>query len=224
MATDVDLPKRQITPVPVPVLPVSVPQKRPLEDDHAPPVSSPLNPNPDVKPSKSQSHDDVAVMAREKPARNKKESTKKREPKAGAGVDSSRATPDPKIKELQLPPNESSPLRYKLAPPKPSDFETARGPVFTPRQDVVTAPDGSTIQFYETSEQSVAFPILHLLPFADFNLVFTTKRATTTYTALPTLPSLPPSTTDRQSPNLTAPTLASKMPPRICTWTNWVDT
>ncbi|KAI1459307.1 hypothetical protein F4805DRAFT_421058 [Annulohypoxylon moriforme] len=151
MATDVDLPKRQITPVPVPVLPVSVPQKRPLEDDHAPPVSSPLNPNPDVKPSKSQSHDDVAVMAREKPARNKKDTLKKREPKSGAGADSSRATPDPKIKELQLPPNESSPLRYKLAPPKPSDFETARGPVFTPHHEV-TAPDGSTIQFFETSE------------------------------------------------------------------------
>ncbi|KAI1482389.1 hypothetical protein F4774DRAFT_417084 [Daldinia eschscholtzii] len=163
MATDVDLPKRQITPVPVPVLPVSVPQKRPLEDDYAPPVSSPLNPNPDIKPNKSQSHDDVPAMAREKPARSKKETLKKRESKAGAGADSSRATPDPKIKEL--PPNESSPLRYKLAPPRPSDFETARGPVFTPHHEV-PAPDGSTIQFYETSEHvfnKKSFHYLHCI-------------------------------------------------------------
>ncbi|KAI0379814.1 hypothetical protein F5Y04DRAFT_115027 [Hypomontagnella monticulosa] len=149
MATDVDLPKRQITPVPVPVIPISVPQKRPLEDDHAPPVSSPLNPNPDVKPNKSQSHDDIAAMAREKPARSKKDTLKKRESKGGLGADSSRATPDPKVKEL--PPNESSPLRYKLAPPRPSDFETARGPVFTAHHEVPST-DGSTIQFYETSE------------------------------------------------------------------------
>lgn len=162
MATDVNIPKRQITPVPAPVLPISAPPKRSLEDDHAPPVSSPLNPNLDVKPTKSQSqsqpqlqppsYDDPAVMAREKPARNKKETVKKRESKAGLGLgaDSSRATPDPKFKDL--PPNESSPLRYKLAPPKPSDFETARGPVFNPHHEV-PAPDGSTIQFYETSEQ-----------------------------------------------------------------------
>ncbi|KAI0110124.1 hypothetical protein F4814DRAFT_425878 [Daldinia grandis] len=162
MATDVDLPKRQITPVPIPVLP-SVPQKRPLEDDYAPPVSSPLNPNPDLKPNKPQSHDDVLAMAREKPARNKKETLKKRESKVGAGADSSRATPDPKIKEL--PPNESSPLRYKLAPPRPSDFETARGPVFTPHHEV-PAPDGSIIQFYETSEHvfnKKSFHYLHCI-------------------------------------------------------------
>lgn len=93
-------------------------------------------------------------MAREKPARNKKDTLKKRETKGGLGADSSRATPDPKIKEL--PPNESSPLRYKLAPPRLSDFETARGPVFTAHHEVSTT-DGSTIQFYETSEQCVAF-------------------------------------------------------------------
>ncbi|KAI1499311.1 hypothetical protein F5X99DRAFT_289184 [Biscogniauxia marginata] len=151
MATDVDLPKRQITPVPVPVLPISsLPQKRPLEDDHAPPVSSPLNPNPDLKLSKTHSHDDIAAMPRDKPARSKKESFKKRESKGGGlGADSARATPDPKVKEL--PPNESSPLRYKLAPPKPSDFEPARPPVFAHHHDVPGL-DGSTIAFYETSE------------------------------------------------------------------------
>ncbi|KAI5917136.1 hypothetical protein F4810DRAFT_81327 [Camillea tinctor] len=151
MATDVDLPKRQITPVPVPVLPISsLPQKRPLEDDHAPPVSSPLNPNPDPKLSKTQSHDDIAAMPREKAPRAKKDAAKKRESKAGGlGVDSARATPDPKIKEV--PPNECSPLRYKLAPPKPSDFEPARPPVFTHHHDVPGL-DGSPVQFYETSD------------------------------------------------------------------------
>ncbi|OTA57727.1 hypothetical protein K449DRAFT_416033 [Hypoxylon sp. EC38] len=162
MSTDGDLSKRQITPVPVPVLPISA-QKRTLEDDHAPPVSSPLNPNPEAKPSKSLSHDDVAAMTRDKPARSKKDTLKKRESKAGAGGDSSRATPDPKIKELS--PNESSPMRYKLAPPKPSDFEPARGPIFTLHHEV-TGPDGSTIQFYETSEHvynKKSFHYLHCI-------------------------------------------------------------
>jgi COMPASS component BRE2 len=151
MATDGDRPRRQITPVPVPVIPQSaIPQKRVLEDDHAPPISSPLNPNLEPKLVKTQSHDDLALTARDKPTRTKKESLKKRESKAGGtGGDSSRATPDPKTNQ---PPTDDSPLRYKLAPPKPSDFEPARGPVFSHYYDV-PAPDGSTIQFFETSEQ-----------------------------------------------------------------------
>ncbi|KAI5865095.1 hypothetical protein GGS23DRAFT_603762 [Durotheca rogersii] len=149
MATDVDLPKRQITPVPPPVLPLSVPQKRPLDDDHAPSVSSPLNPNPEPKPSRPQSHDDLAAMTREKPARGKKDALKKRESKAGPGADSSRATPESKVRDVV--PAESSPLRYKLAPPKPSDFEPARGPVFTLHHEVLS-PDGDAIKFHQTSE------------------------------------------------------------------------
>jgi len=95
--------------------------------------------------------------------RTKKESLKKRESKAGAGGggdSSSRATPDPKHnnskKEDSPQPqqlgSESSPLRYKLAPPKPSDFEAARGPVFA-HHHAVPAPDGTPLDFYETSEQ-----------------------------------------------------------------------
>ncbi|KAI0100993.1 hypothetical protein GGR51DRAFT_337384 [Nemania sp. FL0031] len=165
MATNDDPPKRQITPVPVPVLPMSsIPQKRVLEDDHAPPISSPLNPNPN--PSSQQSYDDSATTARDKPARTKKETLKKRESKGGMGgggvggsagsgaggngsTDSSRATPDRKLKERI--PSETSPLRFKLAPPKPSDFDPARGPIFTHHHDV-PAPDGSILQFFETSE------------------------------------------------------------------------
>ncbi|KAI0394744.1 hypothetical protein F5Y17DRAFT_240457 [Xylariaceae sp. FL0594] len=148
---DGDISQGQITPVPIPVIPQSaIPQKRVLEDDHAPSVSSPLNPNPEPKLAKIQSHDDLAV-ARDKPTRTKKDSLKKRESKAGAGAggESSRATPDPKT-NIQSPADDS-PLRYKLAPPKPSDFEPARGPVFTYHHDV-PAPDGSSIQFFETSD------------------------------------------------------------------------
>lgn len=130
-----------------------------------PAVSSPLNPNPDVKTPKTQSQDDSATMGQGK--RTKKESLKKRESKgvtiAGPDSPSARATPDPKQKdkdkEKEAPPpppptapqSDFSPLRYKLAPPKPTDFEPARGPVFTHHHDV-SAPDGSTIQFHETSE------------------------------------------------------------------------
>lgn len=168
MATNDDVPKRQITPVPVPVLPPSsIPQKRVLEDDHAPSIPSPLNPNPNPNPN-SQSHDDSTTTARDKPARVKKETLKKRESKSATGVggagngavngtgggagggDSSRATPDPKAKEGVS--SESSPLRFKLAPPKPSDFDPARGPIFAHHHEVPAA-DGSTLPFFETSEQ-----------------------------------------------------------------------
>ncbi|KAI1161756.1 hypothetical protein F5B18DRAFT_424227 [Nemania serpens] len=155
MATHDDLPKRQVTPVPVPTLAAPmIPQKRVLEDDHAPSISSPLNPNPSLQP-----HDDSAVMGRDKPSRAKKESLKKRESKAGGGgaggasggggADSSRASPDPKIRDRV--PSEFSPLRFKLAPPKPSDFDPARGPIFTHHHDI-PVPDGSILQFFETSE------------------------------------------------------------------------
>ncbi|KAI0202498.1 hypothetical protein F4808DRAFT_77218 [Astrocystis sublimbata] len=145
MATGDETPKRQMTPVPAPM----IPQRRAAEDDHAPPRPSPLNPNP-------SSHDDQAYVARDKPARTKKETAKKRESKAGAaGPDSSRATPDPSLKTKDGNNNttvsEASPLRYKLAPPRPADFDAARSPIFTPHHQVPGL-DGAAIQFYETSE------------------------------------------------------------------------
>lgn len=90
-------------------------------------------------------------MGREK--RTKKESLKKRESKAApaSGVDSSRTTPDPK-QQGESSTAETSPMRYKLAPPKPSDFEPARGPIFVPHHEVPSGADGSTIEFFETSE------------------------------------------------------------------------
>ncbi|KAG0650156.1 Set1 complex component ash2 [Hyphodiscus hymeniophilus] len=150
-AEDISIPspKREATPsttIPIP----SLPQKRALEDDHQPAVSSPLN--PDFKSSKG----DDAAIARERAPRAKKESLKKRESKAGslAPDTSTRATPDPKSstshkhkRNVSVP----APMRYKLPPPKTTDFEAPRGPIFVP-WETRTAPDGTEIQFNETTD------------------------------------------------------------------------
>ncbi|KAK0643646.1 concanavalin A-like lectin/glucanase domain-containing protein [Cercophora newfieldiana] len=152
MATDTDSPQREPTPSGT-SFPTSIPQKRALEDDHSPAVSSPLN--PEVKSTQrvqiQMPEEGQGPMAREK--RTKKDSLKKRESKATAGsvADTNpRATPDRKLQK-EAAPGEVAPLRYKLAPPKPSDFEQSRGPVFTSHHEVQD-PDGRTIDFLETSE------------------------------------------------------------------------
>ena len=59
----------------------------------------------------------------------------------------------PKKKTAAARPDDSlAPLLYDLGPPKHTDFEPPRGPVFSFHHGV-TAPDGSPIEFYETSEQ-----------------------------------------------------------------------
>jgi COMPASS component BRE2 len=133
---------------PTPTLPLSsIPQKRALEEGrHSPVVPSPLN--LEVRPSESLAPEDAAAQAaRSKSARTKKDSLKKREAKGG---DSARATPDPRAKEPKQ--SESSPLRYKLAPPKPSDFDLPRGPVLTAHHEITT-PSGEAVEFFETSDQ-----------------------------------------------------------------------
>ena len=143
MATEAESPKRE----PTPTAPLSsIPQKRPLDEGHSPAISSPLN--PEGKATEPQGPEEGAQTNRSKSGRAKKETFKKREAK---GVDSARATPEPKTqKEPQQ--SESSPLRYKLAPPKLSDFEPARGPVLTSHH-TATAQDGEEIEFFETSDQ-----------------------------------------------------------------------
>jgi COMPASS component BRE2 len=143
-------PKREATPsIPNPIS--SLPQKRALEDDHQPAISSPLN--PDFKSSKAE---DMALV-RERAPRTKKESLKKRESKAGslAPDTSASATPDPKSNtshKHKRNPSAPAPMRYKLPPPKASDFEAPRGPIFVP-WDTKTASDGTEIQFNETTDQ-----------------------------------------------------------------------
>ena len=147
MSSDVDNPKRELTPT---TSLSSIPQKRAFDEAHSPAVPSPLN--PDVKTAEAQP-EDVFPGSRSKPARAKKETLKKREAK---GIDSTRATPDPKRTSSNEDPKQSeyAPLRYKLAPPKLSDFEPARGPVLIPHHEVEIA-GGETAEFFETSDQSV---------------------------------------------------------------------
>jgi COMPASS component BRE2 len=127
----------------------SIPQKRALEDDHLPTVSSPLN--PDFKASK-----DDNPLARERTSRAKKESLKKRESKGGglhAPDTSNRTTPDPKAStpKHKKSGNVLTPIRYKLPPPKITDFEAPRGPVFIPSHTKTA--EGFEIHFNETTDQ-----------------------------------------------------------------------
>ncbi len=132
----------------------SIPQKRVLiEDDHAPAVPSPLNPDSKTaKPPQPPPLEDTPAMAREK--RTKKETLKKREAKGAlAGVESSRATPEPKRKDAPKPGAGDLPVQYKLQGPlRPSDFDQPQGPVFRSHHEV-QGPDGKTIEFFETAEQ-----------------------------------------------------------------------
>ena len=169
MATETELPKGdsdsglRVTPIPPPTLPqptlpaTSIPQKRVMiEDDHVPAVRSPLNPDSkNIKPQPA-SQEETSGMAREK--RTKKESLKKRESKGAlAGAESSRATPEPRRKEIKdardAKSGEAWPMRYKLhGPVKHSDFDQPQGPVFRSHHEV-DGPDGRTLEFFETSEQ-----------------------------------------------------------------------
>ncbi|KAH8802721.1 hypothetical protein F5884DRAFT_710820 [Xylogone sp. PMI_703] len=143
MSSGAPSPQRDSTPTIPPA--TSIPQKRVLEDDHQPAVSSPLN--PDFKAIKQED----APRA----VRAKKESLKKRESKgATLGSDSARSTPDPRASPQKQNGRKSSvirPMRYKLPPPKLTDFEPPRGPVFVPAF-TKPAPDGGEIQFNETSD------------------------------------------------------------------------
>ncbi|KAL8285710.1 hypothetical protein RB597_002670 [Gaeumannomyces tritici] len=142
----------------------SIPQKRAMvEDDHAPAVRSPLNPDAartqaTATRAQSQTRDESPVLAREK--RTKKESLKKREAKASAagvssGGDSARATPDPKLKDQQPDHPNASPMRYKPSGPlKRSDFEPSRDPVLISHHKIPGL-DGEEIEFFDTSEQAL---------------------------------------------------------------------
>lgn len=84
---------------------VALPMRRPLDEDHAPAVSSPLNP-------------DAAARARprapQREQREKKETVKKREASA--------STPAPKAKKPARPTAES-PMRYAIPEPKATDYD-----------------------------------------------------------------------------------------------------
>jgi COMPASS component BRE2 len=142
-------PARELTPS-------MIPQKRVAEEDHQPSVSSPLN------PEVTRFLKDDTPLAKERIARSKKESLKKRESKGGslAAESNARATPDPKAKATNKQKNGTGtstpivlgPQMYKLPLPKPADFEPPRGATLIPAR-TFTGLDGSEIQFYTISDQ-----------------------------------------------------------------------
>ena len=124
--------------------PTAIPQKRPLnieDEQHAPAVSSPLNP------------DYAAARARKQPTREqreKKESLKKREAKGGdspRGGTPSVASHGKKSKKKADQPIILSPTRYKLPAPRETDFDPPKEPIFTP---ILTQ---AGRDFYECTEQ-----------------------------------------------------------------------
>ncbi|KAG6002521.1 hypothetical protein E4U54_000863 [Claviceps lovelessii] len=139
-----DSPKREPTPS---TSLASIPQKRAFDDDHSPAVPSPLN--PDVSTSELPPHDDTSHAKTPKPGRVKKDSFKKREARGGGGRDSSPVVPD--HGSARQSDNVDSPLRYKLAPPKPSDFDLPRGPVMTLHHEI-QGHGAQGIEFFETSD------------------------------------------------------------------------
>lgn len=132
-------------------------QKRTLDEDHSPSISSPLNPEARTTlKAQVQSQLQWPTTDEMTPKRTKKDTFKKRESK---NVDSSRATPGIKLGRhsqhrlsVTQHPSELSPLRYKLPSAKRTDFDPARGPVFVHGHDFALD-GGEKVQFFETSDQ-----------------------------------------------------------------------
>lgn len=105
--------------------------RRPLEEDHAPAISSPLNPNPDARPK---------AAPREREQREKRETLKKRE----ASANTRASTPKAKVTKKERPAVDS-PMRYSIPEPKATDYEPPKDAVFLSHEpNPVFAPDGTT--------------------------------------------------------------------------------
>ncbi|KAI9709482.1 MAG: hypothetical protein M1820_003242 [Bogoriella megaspora] len=110
----------------------TIPTPKLLTDDHAPAISSPLNPDApplSARPSKP--------LPREQ--REKRESLKKRESTKGRG-----GTPDgSRGKGTHAAPGVPSPMRYSINEPKLSDFDTPRDVQFASHEPIpFTYPSG----------------------------------------------------------------------------------
>lgn len=157
----------------------SLPQKRALDDDnHAPAVSSPLNPDFRPPPRKdhilstqSKSREGSAPVAsgagsaampasKSGPGRGRPRKDAQRPAKGALGVhglapepsSSSPQGPAPEAREKEVPAAEATPQRYKIPPPKPADFEPPREPQLNFHHEL-EGPEGNNIEFFETAEQ-----------------------------------------------------------------------
>ncbi|KAL5395710.1 hypothetical protein PMIN02_003852 [Paraphaeosphaeria minitans] len=111
----------------------SLPVKRTLEEDHAPAISSPLNPNPDAASR-------VRPRAPPREQREKRETIKKRE----ASSNTRGSTPNPTSKAKKERPSTDSPMRYSIPEPKLSDYQQPREGQFS-WDPPLMAPDGTQL-------------------------------------------------------------------------------
>jgi COMPASS component BRE2 len=111
------------------------PLRRPLEEDHAPAVSSPLNPNPDAAARARPK-----APPREREQREKRETLKKRE----ASANTRSSTPNPKTAKKERPAADS-PMRYSIPEPRATDYEPPKDGIFLSHEPTpIYAPDGTT--------------------------------------------------------------------------------
>ncbi|KAH9866046.1 hypothetical protein J1614_008610 [Plenodomus biglobosus] len=109
---------------------IAPPMRRPLDEDHAPAISSPLNP-------------DGAARARPRPPpreqREKRETLKKRE----ASASTRQPTPAPKASKQG--PAADSPMRYSIPEPRASDYEPPKDSILLPHEPLpLYTADGKT--------------------------------------------------------------------------------
>jgi COMPASS component BRE2 len=110
----------------------ALPMKRTLEEDHAPAISSPLNPNPDAAAR-------ARPRAPPREQREKRETLKKRE----ASTNTRASTPNPRTKKDR--PSADSPMRYSIPEPKPADYDAPKDGILLSREPLpLLAPDGQT--------------------------------------------------------------------------------
>ncbi|KAF2822285.1 hypothetical protein CC86DRAFT_373424 [Ophiobolus disseminans] len=114
---------------------LALPMRRPLEEDHAPAISSPLNPNPDAAARARPK-----APPREREQREKRETLKKRE----ASANTRASTPNAKtVKKERL--SADSPMRYSIPEPRATDYEPPKDGIFLSHEPTpIYAPDGTT--------------------------------------------------------------------------------
>jgi COMPASS component BRE2 len=114
---------------------LSVAMRRPLEEDHAPAISSPLNPNPDAAARARPK-----APPREREQREKRETLKKRE----ASANTRASTPNAKTVKKERPAADS-PMRYSIPEPRATDYEPPKDAIFLSHEPMpIYAPDGTT--------------------------------------------------------------------------------
>ncbi|KAH7132628.1 hypothetical protein B0J11DRAFT_522159 [Dendryphion nanum] len=112
---------------------IAPPLRHPLEETHAPAVSSPLNPKPDAAPRPRR------PPPREQ--REKRETLKKRE----ASANTRGNTPNPSKSSKKETQSSHSPMRYNVPEPKPSDYDPPKDGIFASHEPIpIFAPDGQT--------------------------------------------------------------------------------